>query len=109
MNKHEMGGELPLFAFSAYARNSDPKTSHVAAKSVRGDRVSELQGLVLSALSALGNGTSEEVARHLNVDLQSITPRFAPMNRAGMIELTGDTRPGISGRSRQVWRVKEAR
>jgi predicted transcriptional regulator len=89
----------------AHARVSDPSTSHAAANSMRGQSATELELLVLNKLRRMGDATSEEVADSIGISLQSISPRFAPLARKGLIEKTGETREGSSGRNRQVWRV----
>lgn len=69
----------------AYARTSDPHTSKDAANSMKMCKLGEE---VLNTLMHLGDkgGTSDEIAEILQEDLQSITPRFAPMERKGLIE-----------------------
>ena len=69
----------------AHARTSDPHTSKDAAASMR---MSKLGEDVLDTLIHLGGkgGTSDEIAEILKEDMQSITPRFAPMERKGLIE-----------------------
>ena len=62
--------------------------------------------------------TSEEVADDIGMSLQSVTPRFAPLEREGkvfriVVERVKDrnryrTRPGKSGRSRIIWFVKRS-
>jgi len=89
----------------ARARTSDPQTSREAASSMRGRPASQLETLVLKQLQAMGTGTSEEVADALGISLQSISPRFAPLDRRGWIVKTDEKRAGSSGRQRQVWRV----
>ena len=88
-------------------RNTDPETSVKAAKSVN---ATKLEGQVLDQLLAskyvLGL-TSEEVALCLNREFDCITPRFAPLLRKGLIEKSGITRKGKSGKGRIVWILTE--
>ena len=83
----------------ARARNSDPETSHDAARRIS-HRLTELETLVLSALQEAGyyGATSGEVAEATGVDLQSVTPRFAPMAERGLVVRTKSRRDG-----RYVW------
>lgn len=69
----------------AYARTSDLHTSHEAAATMRGSNLGEI---VLDTLIHLGDhgGTSDEIAEILKRSLQSITPRFAPLERKGLVE-----------------------
>lgn len=88
------------------ARHEDPGTSKEAAAKLD---ASGLLQLVLEHLQACGErgATSEEVANAVGVDLQSISPRFAQLQRAGKIWKDGTKRPGSSGRKRQVWRAAQ--
>ena len=78
------------------ARNTDPSTSHKAAK-VR--RTSLRDRIVI----AMGGGyyeprpegwTGKELAQHLDCPLNSITPRFAELVKAIRIKDTGQRRDG---------------
>ena len=83
----------------ARARNSDPETSHDAARRIS-HRLTELETLVLSALQEAEyyGATSGEVADATGIDLQSVTPRFAPMAERGLVVRTKSRRDG-----RYVW------
>lgn len=96
----------------AYARRTDPDSAHEGARTVPSG---ELMLKVLDALKRMGDrgGTAEEVADHLGIDLQSITPRFKPLIEMKMIyrEIVGysdkgnpryRTRPGKSGVGRNI-------
>lgn len=85
-------------------RTDGPFTSREAYESVDASRLEEL---VYLAIYVLGPMTSEEVAEALCINLQSITPRFAPMERKRLIRKTGGVRRGRSGHSRQLWDVIE--
>ena len=87
---------------SGLARNTDPNTSHEAAKL----NTTTLEGMVLEAINANGPMTTEEIARATGIDLQSITPRIAPLMRLGLLVDTGLRKPGVSGRNRRVIGVK---
>jgi DNA-binding Lrp family transcriptional regulator len=88
---------------SGLARNTDPDTSHEAAKL----NTSTLESRVLEAINANGPMTTEEIAQATGIDLQSITPRIAPLRRRGYIFDSGLRRNGASGRSRIVWAAAE--
>jgi DNA-binding MarR family transcriptional regulator len=95
----------------AYARHTDPATSHDAAKF----DVTRLERIVHETVRRHPNGlTAEEVADITGIDLQSITPRFKPLEDRGFLrrEHLGATesgtaiykkRPGASGRGRIIW------
>ena len=96
-------------------RNTDPKTSVEAAKSVN---ATKLENIVLGQLlsrerympgnpALLRGMTSEEVAVSLHKEFDCITPRFAPLLRKGLIMKSGITRKGKSGKGRIVWLLTE--
>jgi len=87
---------------SGLARNTDPDTSHEAAKL----NTSTLESRVFEALNTNGPMTTEEIAQATGIDLQSITPRIAPLMRLGILIDTGLRKPGASGRNRRVIGVK---
>lgn len=87
---------------SGLARNTDPDTSHEAAKI----QTSTLESMVFEVINTHGPMTTEEIARELRIDLQSITPRIAPLMRLGILVDTGLRKPGASGRNRRVIGVK---
>ncbi len=87
-------------------------TSEAALESI------DTKALMVLVVGALGTKfvsgmTSEEVADQLGISLQSITPRFAPLEREGkifrvVIDRVKDknrykTRSGVSGRARIIW------
>jgi DNA-binding MarR family transcriptional regulator len=98
----------------AYARRSDPHTAHEAAQRVN---VTDLESVVLEALRALGPSTSHEVAAHTGLDLVTVSPRFKPLEKKGLVRrrlneidpFTGrvfyETRIGKSGRASVVWHL----
>ena len=92
----------------AMARTHDPKTSWEAAESVD---TSRLEKIVLSSIKAHGKigATHDEVWSHLIKSHRhstfregSITPRYATLERKGLIIRNGDTRKGSAGRSQLV-------
>ena len=98
----------------AYARHTDPHTSHEAARSIQ---VTDLESVVLGALRALGPSTSHEVAEYTGLDLVTVSPRFKPLEKKGLVKrkLEGfdaekgryiyQTRIGKSGRASVVWHL----
>ena len=96
--------------FKAYARRTDPHTSHQAAKAIEG-HLPELDGKLYRALYDAGrNGlTSQEITDVTGISRVSVSPRLRPMERRGWIEDSGDTRPGHSNRPGIVWIVKGMR
>ena len=87
---------------SAFARSSDPATSHEAAAGVNAN---SLEMTVVEALKELGPSTSFEAATHLDIHPWSISPRFRPLARKGLIRDTKTTRATKPGSNRKsiVW------
>jgi hypothetical protein len=103
--KDSLGGEL---YGEAYARATDPGTSHAAAKSMEAE-ANNLERLFADTVAPHPNGlTTGQVATLLKLDWQTISPRAAPLKRKGILETRLDdagkkiTRKGSSGRSQEV-------
>lgn len=96
----EDGGE-------AYARNTDPETSHGAADSVKGKEAQRLEKIVLFWLRKYPDGlNTHEIADFSGIGYESISPRMAPMASRGLVHDSGLKRPG-PGRRKPciVWRL----
>ena len=85
------------------ARNSDPQTSKSAAASVV-PGVNRLENIVYEAIHIMGKegATGAEVEKITGLPWQTLSPRFAPLRRKGLIRANG-TRPGRSNRAQIVW------
>jgi len=93
--------EHSLYATTAKSRETDPRTSHEAAASIR---LSELQDTVLQALKIIpGGATSLELADALCMSPWSVSPRIKPLVKKGLVRDSGRTRMGVSGRASIVW------
>lgn len=88
-------------------RTEDPDTSHEAAAKVDS---AKLEQMVLEVIAKYPNGCiADDVERELaHLRSHSITPRFAPLLRKGMIEDTGERRKASSGRSQRVMRAVQS-
>ena len=85
-------------------RGNDPITSIEAALSL-GD-VTKLEALVYKCLHDMPDGgTSEEIAKKLDLSRVTISPRLRPLANKGLIFDTELKRPGESGRSGIVWDI----
>lgn len=88
----------------ALARDSDPETSHEAAESFD---PTYMESLVLATIASFGEagGTSEQICLRLpSVAYNTITPRFRPLLRKGLVEEHG-TRIASTGRRQRVLRL----
>lgn len=84
------------------ARTTDPNTSYAAAASID---ATVLEGLVAKAVASQGpNGaTWYELESLTGLARQTISPRFAPLCRKGIIKNSGTRRPGLTNRQQIVW------
>lgn len=73
------------------ARTTDPETSQRAATMATTRRAS-IKDHILIELAVHGGCTGEEIANRTTLRLNSITPRFAELIRAGKIKDSGTTR-----------------
>lgn len=104
-----MTAQLDLLEYTspahAAARHTDPATSHEAAQSLTTQYVTEREWAVLDALKLFGPCTIEEVTQHTGLSLVTVSPRFRPLVRKGMIADSGERRLNASGRKAIVWRL----
>lgn len=89
---------------SAFARSTDPDTSHEAANAMSDARITELQQAALDALKALGgSGTNDDIVEQSGVDWNTITPRMRPLLRKGLVSIEGKRRSTRTGRKQIIW------
>ena len=96
----------------ALARTHDPKTSWEAADQVNTNR---LEKIVLDCIKSYGNDgaihddvwNSLSLAGGIRVREGSITPRYAQLEKKGLIYRDGTTRKGGMGRSQLVMYFNE--
>ena len=88
--------QLGLLDYMAWARKSDPQTSHAAAARIDG---SKLAGLVLAELEN-GDGTVHELAERLNLSLVTVSPRMRPLELKGFVIRAGKRQ------GRTIWRLR---
>lgn len=109
--KDQLGDDL-FYPSEAFARNTDPSTSHVAAASMKPKRLNDLETAVLKAIASLpqGGATNDDIVRITGLDWKTATPRVKPLRDKGLVvsrlvRETGQelTRKGLSGRSQIVW------
>ena len=85
------------------ARNTDPRTSKEAALLALGS-LNQLQRRIYNLLVETPGGlTAEEVSDRLRVRLNSISPRTAPMEEAGLIIKNGTRRNESTGHKAIIW------
>jgi hypothetical protein len=107
MNKFDLYETLKAYFpddLMAFARKTDPQTSKEAAKTVD---VNKMEQLVLDVIKSFPDGCiSQDVESALaQYRASSITPRYRPLMKKGLIVDTGEKRPGFSGRNQRVMRA----
>lgn len=97
---------LPLWSRSpALARNTDPGTSHMAAKAMT-PHVNELETVLLKALRESPNGlTMHELVDKTGLWWNTASPRMRPLARKGLVRDSGERRVGRTGKKCIVWKV----
>ena len=78
----------------AYARTSDPATSHQAAMGIE-PQLNALEKLVYDTVVSLGGATTREISMHTGKDRVTVSPRIKPLCVKGKLEDSG-TRRGRS-------------
>lgn len=97
------GTMFEQFEGRGLARRTDPATSHEAARAVK---VGKLQLIVLQELRSSGGGlTIKELKLVSSTPMESISPRFAPLRKNGLIMDTGERRQNPGGRKGIVWDI----
>jgi hypothetical protein len=96
---------------TAYARRTDPDTSHEAAASIKDMRKQHFTVLML--LSAWPEGATDEellgYAREMGVPISDsgLRTRRSELVNKGLVEFTGEKKRTLSGRRTRVWRVAD--
>lgn len=89
----------------AYARITDPDTSHAAARSVEPE-LTHLESKVLMAIPFEPSDIIlDEVIEATGIEKVSCAPRFKPLEKKGVIVRTGKRR-GFAGRLQTSWSRK---
>ncbi len=92
----------PMPGDGAYARREDPHTSKEAAARVNS---AALETLVVDTLRSNPDSSIQDVIEITGERYRSISPRFAPLRRKGLIYVSGKKRATQTGRSVQAWRA----
>lgn len=89
----------------AVARNTDPETSHAAAKSVGSDRIRSSQKIILNLLRKFGPMTDAEIAGLMKVGFSpsGTRTRRKELVDKGLVRDSGNRKRTSSGRSTIVW------
>jgi hypothetical protein len=96
-----MADQPDLFGPRERARRADPWTSHTAAEMV-GRFARGHYGLILTALRQ-GPGTQHDIAKRVPLRFDQVHKRLPELELYGLVEPTGETKPGPSGTPCRVW------
>lgn len=100
----------------AYARSTDPSTSHIAARSMRPRKANTLEKLVYLSIAAAGiDGLiCDDIVNRTGLNWNTVSPRLKPLTKKGYIKPKFDfstgrfvTRNGKSNRPQTVWIICE--
>ena len=97
-----MSAQLDWLA-KEHVRRRDPDTSRAAARSVE----KSSRALMLRVLREINScpGTHAEIALRMRLKPDQVWKRISDLRRKKMVEDSGVTRPGPSGRWQIVWKV----
>lgn len=82
------------------------ETSAIAWNSIQ-DYLGSKQYEVLRAISFLGECNNQEIARHLGIEINRITPRVFELREKGLVEESRQDRDAETGRLTNFWRLKQ--
>lgn len=96
------GASRPLTGAHQIARRSDPITSHLAAADIA-PKLGRIQAALLDAFRSAPSGlTPDEAEERAGLHIGA-RRRVSELHNAGMIEPTGDYRPGRAGKAQRVF------
>lgn len=105
MEQDELFGEYKEERGAAYARGSDPDTSHEAAEEVSHKAANRYEKMVYNSLRTGGPMTTHDLVENLGLAWNTISPRIKPLRRKGMVRDTGKRRIGPAGKRCIVWDI----
>ena len=90
-----------------HARRTDPVTSKKAAASMLHGAEAQRRAVHMALLMAGRPVTAEEIGVRCGLDMVQVCRRLPELERDGVAEPTGETRPTRSGRAARCWRLRE--
>ena len=91
-----------LFGSRGLARSSDPDTSHVAAAKISAARLEEMVYEKIRSFGSAGCAADDVVQLMPDIKSNSITPRFAPLIKKGLVVDSGRRKRISSGSTQRV-------
>lgn len=93
-----------MFDASTKARHDDPETSKEAAKSAK-SLVEGHHSEIVQCLKDCGPMGVDKIAQYADMDSSQVYRRMKELQKAGWVELTGNTVKADSGRQQREWSV----
>ena len=107
ISQPDLFANLARLTRGAFARHTDPETSHEAAEAVE---ATVLEQMVLKALRDNPEGlTNHEIVEATGLTWNTASPRLRPLVNKGFVYDSDVKRPGPSGRRCIVWRLTEGK
>jgi hypothetical protein len=105
-NEGDLFGWTPPADGAAYARHTDPDTSHDAAEEVAGTSASRLERIVYECLLDHPQGlTMHEICEKTHLLWNTASPRIRPLTRKELVYDSGERREGPAGKMCIVWKA----
>lgn len=86
-------------------KSNPPQTSIDAFRSLSPIKLSDTYKKIILALSELGSGTFEDIAKKMKVDKSVVWKRLSELERANILYRPGTKKTLKSGRSGFVWMI----
>lgn len=104
--EEDMFGHKPSDSGGAYARHSDPETSHDAAESVSGTQANRLERIIYETLLDHPDGLMmHEICEKTQLVWNTASPRMKPLVNKGRVVDSGQRREGPAGKLCIVWQA----
>jgi hypothetical protein len=93
----------------ARSRKMDPVSSRTAAaRALAAGTIERHRGVILAALRKQGPAGKDGIASRCRLDGVEVCRRLSEMQRAGLVELTGNMVPSARGNPEREWRAVAA-
>ena len=94
-----------LFSNQPIARNTDPETSHEAARDITRTKRASQQHACLDAVQRWPERTSAELADLMGIDRYIVARRLPELRDGNKVSNGAARKCGVTGKKAMVWRV----
>jgi DNA-binding Lrp family transcriptional regulator len=84
-------------------KRKNPETSIEAYRSLNPDKLNEMYKSIITALSEIGEGTMEDIAKQIGCKSDKIWKRLSELSKNGIIHRPGNKRVLKSGKMGYTW------